>query len=355
MTTRIVLAYSGGAASARALSWLVRSANAEVVALIADLGQGGDLAEVRTRALAGGAVRAHVLDARDEFARDFVLPTLKAQALWDGRYPMVAAIARPLLARKLVEVARIESATTVAHACAPRDEARLRHTVVSLDRTLTVIACASADELPAPGFGRPTPDSRLPTPDPIPDRVDRNLWGRIVGSPGLADAWHEVPEAVYADTRPAARWPAQPAVVEIGFARGVPVSVNGITMPLAELFENLSFMAAEHGVGRLDRVKPRPDGSRTRVIVEAPAAVVLHAAHADLQRLVSSDSTASFTRVTSAAYTGLVDAGEWFSPLRRALDAFTDTIQEEVTGRVRVRLFQGHCDVLARAVEPLNP
>lgn len=350
----IVLAYSGGAASTNALRWLVKAAGAPVVTMTADLGQGADLADVRARSLGEGAVRAHVVDARDTLARDFVLPSLRAQALGEHGSPRVLALTRPLLARTLVEVARIEGAATVAHGCAPRDAARLGRLVSALDGALRVVSCDAAGTADLAD----QPPSLRPSAPLVPrleaDRVDINLWGRIVGSARLADAWQELPESVHALTKAPASRPLQPATVEIGFARGEPVALNGVSMPLGELVESLSFMAGEHGVGRLDWVKRRGDGTLTRVVVEAPAALVLHRAHAELQRLVSPDSHSAVARAVSSAYAGLIDAGEWFSPFRRALDAFADTMQESVTGRVRVRLFQGHADITALAAEAVS-
>jgi argininosuccinate synthase len=341
LTNTVVLAYSGGARSTAAVSWLVDRHRLTVATLTLDLGQGGDLAEIRDRALAAGAVRAHVLDTREEFARDCVLPSLKAGALSDTRYPLATALGRPLIAKKLVEIAGIEHATQVAHGSTGRDRYRIGRTIAALDPSLVEIACAEEA-----GFMQRLVDDGAGT-NPRDERVDRNLWGRTIGRRG-DDGSGEAPESAFALTKPLAETPAKPAHVEIEFERGAVVGINGVTMPLVELLESLSIIAGEHGVGRLDRIKVRADGTRSRAIYEAPAAVVLHLAHAELWRYVSSESQQRFDTAVSSAYVESIDRGEWFDPLRTGLDAYVNATSEQMTGTIRVRLFKGAAHVVGR-------
>ena len=343
MTKTVVLAYSGGARSSAAISWLTERHRLEVATLTLDLGQGGDLNEIRDRALGAGAVRAHVLDTRDEFARDCVLPSLKAGALSDTRYPLATALGRPLIAKKLVEIAKIEHAKHVAHGSTGRDRHRIGRTIAALDPSLAEIACAEEA-----GFMQRLVDDAAGT-NPTDERVDRNMWGRTIGRRG-DDGSGEAPESAFALTKALADTPAKPAHVEIQFERGAVIGINGVTMPLVELLESLSIIAGEHGVGRLDRIKVRPDGTRSRALYEAPAAVVLHLAHAALWRYVSSESQQRFDTSVSSAYVESIDSGQWFDPLRAGLDAYVNATSEQMTGTIRVRLFKGAAHVVGRTV-----
>lgn len=349
MTTPIVLAYSGGLRSSVAIPWLAERHGAAVVAVTLDVGQSTDLAEIRDRALGAGAARAHVLDARDEFARDLLWPSLRAGALLDGRYPMATALSRPLIAAKLVEIARIEGASLVAHGSAGRDRARLQQPIRTLDRSLQVVACA--DGMTVAQVAEHADRLGMSVPASGADRVDDNLWGRTIGRPA-DDASQEVPESVFKRSRGLAQTPDRAAVVELSFERGVPSGINGVAMTAAELIDSLSTIAGEHGVGRLDRVKHRADGSRSRVIHEAPAAVILHYAHRELAQLTSPASLTSFQTSVAAAYAGVIGRGEWFDHLRPGLDAFVSSTQQPVTGAVRVKLFKGSCHIVGRTLNP---
>ncbi len=349
MQKRIVLAYSGGLQSTVALSWLIDRHDAEVVTVTVDLGQSADLVGARDRALAAGAVRSHVIDGREDFMRDVVVPTLKADGLSDARYPMATGMGRPVIAAKLAEFAGIEDAAIVAHGGVGRDRARLEALVRGRDGTLIVVACAAEH-----GFTRQQAidyAAQRPGASPVEDdersRTDANLWGITTGR-RADDPAHEVPEAIFTRTRPVAQCPDQPADVAVAFERGVPAGINGVKMSMVELVESLSTIAGEHGVGRLDRIKCRPDGTRVRAVYEAPAAVVLHRAHLELTRFVSPGPLNAFSRTVSAVYADLIGRGEWFSPLRSALDAFVDRANEPATGVIRLRLFKGSCEVIGR-------
>ena len=347
-----MLAYSGGLDTSVAIAWLIESRGAEVVAVTMDLGQGAELAGVRDRARAAGAVRTHVIDLRETFAREFVLPALQAGAVYEERYPLAAALARPLMARQLVEVARMEGTSLVAHGSTAKGngQARLDLAVRALDPSLTVLAPARTWGLKRSEAIRYAAARDIPvvaTSD-NPYSSDANLWGRSISGGQLEDPWREPPPDVYRLTRGPELSPASPAIVELAFDRGVPVAVNGVAMALVELIEAVGTIAGHHGVGRIDMVENRLLGIKVREVHEAPAAVVLHAAHRELERFVTTRELDRLCRQMGAAYGELVYNGQWFTPAREALDAFVSAVQQRVTGEVRVRLFRGDCQVIGR-------
>ena len=331
---RIVLAYAGGAEAADGIQRLAGDHGADVVTVTVDVGQGQALDQVREAALAAGAIRAHVLDAREEFARQYILPALQAGALYGGRYPMTSSLARPLIASKLVEVARIEHAGTIAHGARGRG-----NDLLPLD--LSVRALDSAIRLLASARGQPVAGAGTYS-------VDANLWGRSIEYGVLEDPWQEAPAEIYTLTRSAALAPDTPAYVEISFDKGVPGAVNGITMSFTELIESLTTIAGGHGVGRIDTIERRQGGIVSREISEAPAAVVLHAAHRELETFVLARDLERLKRELSLKYADLVYNGLWFTPMREALDAFNRKVQEQVTDTTRVKLFKGTCEVVGR-------
>jgi argininosuccinate synthase len=346
---RIVLAYSGGLSSTVAIPWLAASADApiEVVTITLDLGQGGELEAVRDRALATGAARAHVLDVREDFAADHIVRALKADALADDRSPMASALAAPLIAKKLVEIAGIEQATIVAHGATDvAGAARFETAVRALNPALSVLAPARdwhMSRLEAIAYAR---KRRIAVTPDTPHSADANVWGRAIS--GAIDAWSEPPEDLFMLTQPAPLCPGEPAYVDLHFERGVPMALNGVPMPLIDLIASVGMIAGSHGVGRLDVA-----ASPAREIGEAPAAVVLHAAHADLQKLVAPRDAARFSRRVSREYAELIDRGAWFSPLREALDAYVDKISERVSGDIRIKLFKGDARIVGR--KPFEP
>jgi argininosuccinate synthase len=349
---RIIVAYSGGLDTSVAIPWLAEKFGAEIVALTLDLGQGQELSDVRERALAVGALRAHVIDAREEFARAYILPALQAGAIYEDRYPLTTALGRPLIARHLVEIARMEGATAIAHGCTGKDndQVGLDVSVRALDGALAVIA-------PARMWGMTRSDEieyararSIPVPVTIasPYSIDSNLWGRSIECGMLEDPWMEPPDDIFTLTRSPQDCPDQPAYVEIDFEAGVPVRANGIDMPLVELIESLETIAGSHGVGRIDMVENRLIGIKSREIYEAPAAVVLHAAHAELEKLVMARDLDRIKHDMGRTYADLVYNGLWYSHAREAIDAFVKAIQPRVTGVVRLKLFKGDCRVVGR-------
>ena len=278
---RVALAYSGGLNGSVAVPWLAAAHDVDVVTMTLDLGQHEELEGVRDRALATGAVRAHVLDAREELACGTIAQALEADALAADRWPLVSALASPVLASKLVEIARIEQVTLVAHgAVDAASAARIEAVVRALDPRLTVLAPArdwNMTRLDTIAYAR---KRRIVVPA-TPASADENIWGRQVTGPAT-DVWDEPPEEWFTLTQPAAACPGEPAYLEIAFERGLPTAVNGVQMPLVDLIDTVGMLAGSHGVGRLDVVGPRG-----REVAEAPAAVVLHLAHAQLSRLAT--------------------------------------------------------------------
>ena len=349
---RIVLAYSGGLDTSVAVKWLADKYEAEIVTVTIDLGQGKELDDVRERALAVGAVRAHVVDAREEFASHYVLPALQAGAIYESRYPLATALGRPLIAKKLVEVAEMEDAGMIAHGCTGKgnDQVRMEVSSRALNPSIKVIAPARVWGLTRPEEIKYAQKHGIPVPASVenPYSTDTNLWGRSIECGVLEDPWVEPPEDIYALTKSPLEAPDVPAYVEVEFESGVPTKVNGVSMPFAELINSLETIAGAHGIGRIDMVENRLVGIKSREIYEAPAACVLHAAHRELEALVIPRDLERLKVSLSKAYADLVYDGLWFSVTRESIDAFVASIQKRVNGIVRVKLFKGDCRVVGR-------
>jgi argininosuccinate synthase len=349
---RIVLAYAGGLDTSVAVPWLAETYGAEVVCVTLDLGQGKDLASVRERALSAGALRAHVLDVREEFAQQYILPALQADAVYEGRYPLATALGRPLIAKKLVEIARIEGANAIAHGCTGKgnDQVRIEVSARALMPGLRVVAPARESAMSRDAkmeFAR-RHGIAVPSASPSPYSIDANLWGRSIQRGILEDPWIEPPAEVFSLTKDVSQCPDDPAYIELEFERGVPVAVNGIAMPFMDIIASVGTIAGDHGVGRIDMIENRLVGIKTREVYEAPAAVVLHLAHADLEGFVSPRDLQRVKQEMAARYADMVYDGAWYSPVREAMDAFVAKVQERVTGVLRVKLFKGSAQVVGR-------
>jgi argininosuccinate synthase len=349
---RIVLAYSGESDASAAVGWLAATYGVEVVAVTLDLGQRIALEEVRDRALAGGAVRAHVLDVRDEFARDFVLPALKADALDHHGSPTSAELARPLIGQKLVELAAIEQADAIAYGFAGTTShpSRLDVAARTLNPSLTILG-PLRDAVRSTAFDFEHPDDLGVVDREESYRTDVNLWGRVVEWRSAGATWAEPPERIYTLTRRPAECPDEPAFVELTFEAGMPTAINGVTMPFVELIASLGTIAGAHGVGRVARVKHSAAGPEWRMVWEAPAAMVLRAAHGELQQMVTSSEASRFMRLVRIEYADVINRGLWFTSLREALDACVEKIQQRVTGTIRLRLFKGGCHLVLATAE----
>ena len=349
---KIVLAYSGGLDTSVAIPWLREKKGAEVIAVTIDLGQPVDLDRVRQKALASGALRAYVADARREFAEEFLAPAIRANALYEGVYPLGTALARPLIARHLVRIAREEGAGYVAHGCTGKgnDQVRFDLSTTGLAPELEVIAPAREwdmnreDEIVyAHDHGVPVDATKA-----SPYSVDENLWGRSVECGILEDPAIEPPEEAYGWTKAPSAAPDQAGYVTVAFEEGLPVALNGRPTPLHELIAELNGTAGAHGVGRIDHLESRVVGIKSREVYEYPAATVLLAAHQALEGMVLPRDVLDFKRSVELRYGQLVYDGLWFTPLKDALDAFVSATQERISGEVAVKLFKGSARVTGR-------
>lgn len=350
---KIVLAYSGGLDTSVAIKWLEDRYDAQVVALTIDLGaQDKDLDRIREKALAIGAVKAIVVDAKDLFIKHFAFPALRAGAIYEGKYPLATALARPLIAKLLVDVARQEGASAVAHGCTGKgnDQVRFDVGVTTLAPDLTVIAPMRLWQMTREQEMDYAAQHGIPVPTTVasPYSTDENLWGRSSECGILEDPWAEPPEDVYWWTTNPAKAPDTPAYLEIGFEQGTPISLNGQTMDGVQLVYALHEIGGKHGVGRIDHIENRLVGIKSREIYEAPAAVILHEAHQALEDMTLTKDVARFKALVAQEYADLIYNGLWFSPLHQDLAAFVASSQRYVTGTVRVRLFKGLCQVVGR-------
>jgi argininosuccinate synthase len=351
---KVVLAYSGGLDTSVAVKWLQEQGYA-VVAVCLDVGEGKDTAFVQQKALQVGAVESYMIDAKEEFANDFALVALQAHTLYEGKYPLVSALSRPLIAKKLVEIAQKENAVAIAHGCTGKgnDQVRFEVSIKALNPDLEVLA-------PVREWGWSREEeieyaSKHGIPIPInldsPYSIDQNLWGRSNECGILEDPWAAPPEGAYDLTTPIEKTPDQPEMIEIQFEQGVPVKINDKAYPLHELILELNQIAGKHGVGRIDHVENRLVGIKSREVYECPGAMTLIKAHKELEDLTLVKEVAHFKPVIEQKLAELIYNGLWFSPLKSALHAFLKETQTYVTGTVRVKLFKGHAIVEGRKSE----
>lgn len=352
MADKAVLAYSGGLDTSVAVKWIRERYGLDVVTFTVDIGNVPDMEAIRQKALNSGAVDAVVADAREEFITDFVFPSLKADAVYEGEYSLATAIGRPLIAKLLVQVARDKGAVAVAHGCTGKgnDQVRLDVGVGTLAPELRIIAPAREWGLTREELINYANENSIPVPvtKKSPYSIDENLWGRSIETGVLEDPWSEPPADVYLWTKDPSKAPDTPAYVEVEFEGGIPVALDGARMSGVKLVETLHAIAGEHGVGRVDHVENRLVGIKSREIYEAPAATVLLKAHAALQHLVMTKDQLRFKAHVAGTYSDIIYNGLWFGGLRRNLAAFVDSTQEFVTGTVRVKLFKGNCTVVGR-------
>jgi argininosuccinate synthase len=352
VTQRVVLAYSGGLDTSVAIGWITEKTGAEVVAVAADVGQGGeDLEVVRKRALACGAVESEVLDLRQDFADRFCLPALRAGAVYMDRYPLVSALSRPVIVEALVAAAARHGAGSVAHGCTGKgnDQVRFEVGIGALAPDLEVLAPVrdagmTRDEAIAFGESKGLP---LDVSSKSPYSIDQNLWGRAVETGFLEDPWNAPIEDIYSYSSDPAT-PREPDDVVIHFDAGVPTGIDGRPVSVLQAIEELNRRAGAQGIGRLDMVEDRLVGIKSREVYEAPGAVALLAAHRELEDLTVERDLRRFKRGVEQRWAELVYDGLWFSPLRRALDAFIDESQQHVTGDVRLRLHGGRAVATGR-------
>ncbi|WP_327140776.1 argininosuccinate synthase [Nocardia sp. NBC_01327] len=353
MTKRVVLAYSGGLDTSVAISWIAKETGAEVVAVAIDLGQGGeDMNDVRQRALDCGAVESIVVDARDEFANEYCLPTIQANAMYMGRYPLVSAISRPLIVKHLVEAAEYHGADTVSHGCTGKgnDQVRFEVGIGALAPELKVIAPVRDYAWTREKAIEFAGENNLPinVSKKSPFSVDQNLWGRAVETGFLEDLWNAPTKDVYDYTvDPTVNFEAPDELI-VTFDKGVPVAIDGRPVSMLEAITELNQRAGRQGVGRLDMVEDRLVGIKSREIYEAPGAIALITAHQEMEAVTVERELGRYKRQVEQRWGELVYDGLWYSPLKRALDAFVQDTQQHVSGEVRMVLHGGSVIVNGR-------
>jgi len=350
---RVVLAYSGGLDTSVIVRWLVENYGCEVICFTADLGQGKELKPLRKKALSSGAKKLIIKDLRDEFVNDFILPAIKANALYEGKYPMATSLGRPLITKWLVEIARQEKADAIAHGSTGKGNDQVRFDVVamSLNPKIKVLVPLREWELK-------TRDDEIEyakkhkIPVSItkknPYSIDTNLYGTSTECGVLEDPWVGPPENAYRWVVAPEKAPNKPVYITIGFERGVPVRLNGRKMSPRRIIEKLNVLGGECGIGRIDMVENRLVGIKSREIYEAPAAVILLSAHREIESLTLDRETMHIKEMLAPRYAELIYYGLWFSTLRESLAAFIDKTQETVTGDVRLKLYKGNCIPVGR-------
>jgi argininosuccinate synthase len=349
MSDKVVLAYSGGLDTSVAVAWLKETTGLDVIAVVVDVGQGGDFDKVSQRALGAGAIDCIVVDARDEMAEDFVVPAIKANALYEGRYPLVSALSRPVIVKHLVEAAHERGAGSVAHGCTGKgnDQVRFEVGIASIAPELETLAPArvwgmSRAELLEYAHGH---GIEVEAAVGKLYSIDENLWGRAIECGVMEDPWASPPEDVYELT---AQRETIPREVIISFEQGVPVAIDGEKLKLADLVASISRIAGSYGWGRIDMVENRRVGIKSRETYECPGALAILLAHSDLESITLERDLAHEKLRLEPRWAELVYDGMWFSPLKQALDSFFAESQKSVTGEVRLKFSPGSCTVLGR-------
>ncbi len=356
MSGKIVLAYSGGLDTSVAVRWVKEERGLDVVAVGVDVGEERDYDAILEKALAVGALpESRIVDAKEEFVTEYIWPALRAGACYESKYYLATALARPLIAKIIVDVAHEVGATAVGHGSTGKgnDQVRFDVTFAALDSRLDIIAPAREWEMTreeeieyAERFGIPVPIGKA-----SPYSIDVNLWGRSVECGILEDPAVEPPEDAYEMTVNPVIAPDTPQVVEITFEKGIPVAIDGERLGPVGLVERANQLAGSHGVGRVDMLENRLVGIKSREVYESPAAVLLSLAHRELEALTLDRDTAHYKALVAVRYSELVYYGLWHSPLRQHLQAFVDSTQERVSGRVRMKLYKGSCFVVGRESE----
>ena len=352
MSDKVVLAYSGGLDTSVAIKWLKEKYNLDVIAVCIDVGNERDFSAVQQKALDVGAVKSLVIDAQASFVNHFIFPALQANAIYEGQYPLATALSRPLMAKLLVKVAVDEGASTVAHGCTGKgnDQVRFEVSIGALAPNLKIIAPAREWDMTreqtieyAQRHGIPVPITAA-----SPYSLDECLWGRAIECGVLEDPWVEPPDDVFTWTTSPAEAPDKPEYVEIGFEKGIPVTIDRKKMDGVILVRQLNELAGKHGVGRIDHIEDRLIGIKSREIYEAPAAAVLLVAHQALEAMTLSKSQLLFKQKVAMEYADLIYNGLWFTSLRQDLAALVKSSQRFVTGTVRLKLFKGNCSLVGR-------
>ena len=345
MKEKVILAYSGGLDTSVSIKWLTDQGY-DVAACCLDIGEGRDTQSIKDKALAVGAIESYAIDAREEFAQDFALIALQGNTFYENSYPLVSALSRPLIAKKLVELAIATGATTVAHGCTGKgnDQVRFEGAIAALAPHLKVIAPVrewkwSREEEIAYAAEKGVP---IPADLDNPYSIDQNLWGRACECGVLEDPWATPPRGAYAITQELEDTPDVPTIVEITFDQGIPTALDGETLNLAELIMKMNRLAGEHGIGRIDHIENRLVGIKSREVYECPGAMALMTAHKELEDLVFVRELAHFKPIIEQQLAQVIYDGLWFNPLTDALIAFLKSTQAYVNGIVRLKLFKGN-------------
>ncbi len=353
---KVVLAYSGGLDTSCCIRWIKEKYGLDVICFSAFIGEVPDAVKLKTKALKSGAKKCYVYDLKQEFAQSYILPSLFAHARYEGKYLLATSIGRPLIAKKLVEVAHKEGAAYVAHGCTGKgnDQVRIEVGVRTLDPKLKIIAPLKEWEFKS---REEEIDYAAKHKIPIevtkksPYSIDKNIWGIAIEAGIIEDPWIEPPEDAYVLTVSASATPDKPKYIEIEFSKGVPIKLDGTRLGLVELIERLNVIAGRYGVGRVDMIENRLVGIKSRELYEAPAATVLMAAHEELESLIFDRDFMHYKRLLSEKYADLIYTGLWFSPLKDALDAFFVHHQPRVNGKVRIRLEKGSMAIVGRTAK----
>ena len=347
---KVILAYSGGLDTSVAITWLMK--DYDVVAVCMDVGEGKDLDFIHDKALKVGAVESYVLDVKDEFAEEYVLPALQAHAYYEQKYPLVSALSRPVISKKLVEIAHKTGATTIAHGCTGKgnDQVRFEVAIAALDPELKVIApvrewkWSRAEEIEyAKANGVPVPADL-----DNPYSVDQNLWGRANECGVLENPWNQAPEDAFGITNSPEEAPDTPEFIDIEFKEGKPVALNGKEMKLADLIQEVNAIAGKHGVGRIDHVENRLVGIKSREIYECPGAITLLTAHKEIEDITLVREVSHFKPILENELSNLIYNALWFSPATKAIIAYIKETQKVVNGTAKVKLYKGSAKVIAR-------
>ena len=347
---KIVLAYSGGLDTSVAVKWLADKYNAQIIALLVDVGQGEDLVAAREKACQIGAAKAILIDARKEFVNDYIIPAVTANAVYEDAYPLTTALSRPLIAKLLVDIAQQENADAIAHGCTGKgnDQVRFDVSTRTLAPSLKIIAPAREWDFTRETAIEYAKKNGIPTEitHKKPYSIDANLWGRSIECGVLEDAWVEPPEDIYELT--AKPYASEAEYIDVYFEEGIPLKINDKGYPFMDIIMRLNKLAGAHGVGRIDHIENRLVGIKSREIYEAPAAQVLLTAHKALEGLTLPRELLHFKKMMEQKFSELTYYGLWFSPLQKALQSFMETTQKTVTGNVRCKLHQGTCMVVGR-------
>ncbi|MDW8044517.1 MAG: argininosuccinate synthase [Nitrososphaerota archaeon] len=352
MKERVVLAYSGGLDTSVAIKYFQEKYNMDVITVTVNIGQVEDLNEIAERAKALGAIKHYSIDALREFTVDYIFPAIKANALYGGKYPLGTALGRPLIAKKLVEVAEKEGATTVAHGCTGKgnDQVRFDITIKALNPNLKIIAPVRDWNLSRDEEIEYVKKHNIPLEIKRSIySVDQNLWGRSIESGPLEDPYHEPSHEVFQWTKPLDKTPDRPEYLELEFKEGVPIAVNGQKMDPVSLIQYVNKVAGEHGIGVIDHIEDRVVGIKSREVYEYPAATCIIEAHKDLEKLVLTRHQLAFKSFVEQEWAWLVYSGLWMEPLRMDLQAFIDSTQKFVEGKVRLKMYKGSVRVVGRS------